>query len=277
MSPAPAGRFRQTPPQARALMIRHLIASPYLRVALVIVAVGCFALPCSGGSTELNAAVSSCESSLSTTVKSSSESGGPFLISGRGMAMLLAIGGAAAITRTIDKDECLGNKIDGSMFDPVVDAGDVFVNGLTAGAGVLGLYAVGGLSGDQRFGAAGGDLAKSLVLTWGSVWTLKVLVDSDRPSGGDFVFPSGHTATAFATAPVLTRYFGWKVGVPAYTLATATALARLEERKHCLADVLVGAALGLVIGSEVASKGGFGVIREHVVVCGRGMGVKVRF
>jgi hypothetical protein len=129
----------------------------------------------------------------------------------------------------------------------------------------------------SRFRAAGEDLSKSLVLTWGSVWTLKLLVDSDRPSGGDFAFPSGHTATAFAMAPVLMKHFGWKAGVPAYTLAAATALARLEERNHRTADVLVGAAIGLVIGSEVTSKGGLRAIREHVAIRGRGLGVQVRF
>jgi membrane-associated phospholipid phosphatase len=193
------------------------------------------------------------------------------------MGLLLAMGGAVVVTRSIDKDQCLGNAVDGSMFDPVVDAGDTFGNGLTAGAAALGFYAAGELFDNQRLSAAGGDLTKSLLVTWGSVWTLKLLVDADRPTGGDHAFPSGHTATSFAVAPVLTKHFGWKVGIPAYTLATATAFARLEERKHCIADVLVGAALGLVIGSEVTSKGGLRTVREHVTVHGRGLGVKVRF
>jgi hypothetical protein len=201
-------------------MIRHLIANPCLHAALAIVVAAGFCLPCSAGSSELNAAVSSFESSQSAAIEPSSESGRLSFVSGRSM-------------------------------------GVPFGNG--------------------RFSAAGKDLTKSLALTWGSVWALKLLVDAGRPTGGDHSFPSGPTATAFAMAPVLTEHFGWKVGVPAYTLAAATAFAHLEEREHRTADVLVGAALGFVIGSEITSKGGLGVIREHVVVCGRGLGVKVRF
>lgn len=258
-------------------MTRHLCLNTCLRVLIVTGVLAGTALPCSAAPPEFNAAVSSFESHESDSYDVASESGRHFLLSGRSMALLLAMGGAAVITRTVDKDQSLRRTVDGSMFDPLVDTGDVFGNGLAAGGAALGLYAAGELFDSGKLSSAGADLSKSLLLTWGSVWTLKLLVDADRPSGGDYAFPSGHTATAFAMAPVLTKHFGWKVGLPVYTLATATAFSRLEEGKHRMADVLVGAALGLVIGSEVTSEGGLRAVREHVAVHGRGLGVKVRF
>ena len=67
-------------------------------------------------------------------------------------------------------------------------------------------------------------------------------------------FPSGHTITAFCFAPVVTRYWGWGAGVPAYLLATLTGLARVEGSHHYLSDVIAGAALGVIIG-ETSSPG----------------------
>ncbi len=246
-------------------------------IAVIVLCLTTAVATCSADLRSVDAAVgpSRVESQYSSDISSGSDK--PFLLSGRSWGILLAMGGAALITRSVEDDSRIGAAVDGSHLDAFVDAGDFFGNGLTAGVGAAGLFTAGRLMGNQRLSAAGGDLGESLLLTWGSVWTLKVLVDSDRPGGGDHAFPSGHTATAFAMAPVLTNHFGWRVGVPAYALATATALARLEERKHCVADVLVGAAIGLVIGSEVTSKSGFRVIRDHIAVHGRGLGLKINF
>jgi membrane-associated phospholipid phosphatase len=73
-----------------------------------------------------------------------------------------------------------------------------------------------------------------------------------RPDGSDNVsFPSGHTASAFATASVLQRHYGWKIGVPAYAFGAYVASARLAADKHHLSDVLMGAGIGLVAGRAV--------------------------
>jgi membrane-associated phospholipid phosphatase len=190
---------------------------------------------------------------------------------------LLGIGGAALISKSFENHDRVATALDGPPFDHVLDVGNTYGDGLTAGIGVLGLLAVGKLSGNEHLMTAGGDLTESLLLTWGSVWAIKVLVHADRPNGGKYSFPSGHTATAFAIAPVLTKHFGWKVGVPAYTLATAAGLARMEDGQHYLADVLFGAAVGLVMGSEVTSKSCLCVVKEHIAVKGRGLGVKFSF
>ena len=68
----------------------------------------------------------------------------------------------------------------------------------------------------------------------------------ERPDGSNTQsFPSGHSASAFATAGVLQRHYGWKVGVPAAVVAAYVATARVHDNKHYLSDVIFGAALGI--------------------------------
>jgi hypothetical protein len=66
--------------------------------------------------------------------------------------------------------------------------------------------------------------------------------------------PSGHTARAFAVASVLTHQFdGWYVSVPAYGVAGSVALERVRSGDHWLTDVVVGGALGYLIGRTVST------------------------
>ena len=39
--------------------------------------------------------------------------------------------------------------------------------------------------------------------------------------------------------------YGWKVGVPAYTVATAISVSRVAENSHWISDVTAGIALGV--------------------------------
>ena len=63
-------------------------------------------------------------------------------------------------------------------------------------------------------------------------------------------FPSGHTSAAFTSATVLTRRWGWKAAIPAYTVATFVGATRLQNL-HYLSDVTFGAALGIASGLAV--------------------------
>jgi undecaprenyl-diphosphatase len=63
--------------------------------------------------------------------------------------------------------------------------------------------------------------------------------------------PSSHTATAFAYASAVAGR--WPVaGLPAAATAVAIAATRVHGRQHHLADVVTGAALGLLVGASVA-------------------------
>ena len=62
---------------------------------------------------------------------------------------------------------------------------------------------------------------------------IKLMTRRERPDeSNNHSFPSGHTASAFASATVLERHFGWQVGVPAYGFATYVGLARMSANKH---------------------------------------------
>ncbi len=80
--------------------------------------------------------------------------------------------------------------------------------------------------------------------------TLKQTTRVERPDGSDNQsFPSGHTATAFMTATMLTKEYGHRspwIGIGAYTTATATGLMRMANNRHWLSDVLTGAGIGIL-------------------------------
>jgi membrane-associated phospholipid phosphatase len=75
--------------------------------------------------------------------------------------------------------------------------------------------------------------------------------DGKHYAGGDS-FPSGHTAIAFAFAHVVAdEYPAWQTKLAVYSLAAATGMERIGGREHFPSDVLVGGALGYLIGGLV--------------------------
>jgi undecaprenyl-diphosphatase len=65
------------------------------------------------------------------------------------------------------------------------------------------------------------------------------------PPTSSWSFPSGHAATAFACATVLSAHATrWRV--PIFALATLIALSRLYNGMHYPTDVLAGALLGVL-------------------------------
>lgn len=113
-------------------------------------------------------------------------------------------------------------------------------------------FAAGRFAPQGRFRAASYDLAQALIVTEIYTGALKYSVGRQRPDGSDQLsFPSGHTSAAFTLATVADRHCGWKVGVPAYLLASGIGLSRVEKNRHYLSDVLAGATLGIVVGRTV--------------------------
>lgn len=81
--------------------------------------------------------------------------------------------------------------------------------------------------------------------TAGATLLLKYTVNETRPNfKNNHSFPSGHSATSFATAAFLQRRYGWKFGAPAYALATYVAWGRVYSKNHHWWDVVAGAAIG---------------------------------
>lgn len=166
-------------------------------------------------------------------------------------ATLMGLGGASAL---------LASRWDGQSIDGIQSMGHTsrFEAGNIAGRFLLqtgagfGVYTIGRLTDNQKLSAVGGDLVRAQILSQGIVQAGKMLTQRQRPDGSNnHSMPSGHTASAFATASVLQRHFGWKVGVPAYGFGAYVAAARMSANKHNLSDVLMGAAIGIAAGRSV--------------------------
>ena len=158
-----------------------------------------------------------------------------------------------ALATTFEDPAATARALDRSPWDQPADLGNVYGNGGVLSAGAAALWAGGVWSHDANVRDAGFDAVRSLGITFGAVAALKLAVRRERPDGGAYSFPSGHTAGAFAVAPVLARHFGRRVAVPAYVLAVMTGMGRLEDRKHFLSDVLFGATIGTAAGLASAS------------------------
>lgn len=130
-----------------------------------------------------------------------------------------------------------GSKMGGAAMVPMV--GVLFVAGRFAPQG--------------RFRSMTYDFAQAMVVNGAYTGLLKYTVKRERPDGSDSLsFPSGHTSTAFSLATIASHHYGWKLGVPAYALASCIGLTRIEQDRHHLSDVIAGATLGLVVGRTVS-------------------------
>ena len=90
--------------------------------------------------------------------------------------------------------------------------------------------------------------------------------------------PSGHTARAFAAASVLAHQADrWYVSVPAYGIATSVALERVRSGDHWMTDVMVGGALGYLIGRSVSSSSGPDEVTYAPIFGTKRVGLSVRF
>lgn len=136
-------------------------------------------------------------------------------------------------------------------------------------AGAAAALALGGVArSDRRMTRTSVRVVEAVVLSEVVIGSIKTLTGRMRPFTGEgphatdplvldgnhdaLSFPSGHTSQAFALATVLARtYDRWYVQVPAYAVATSQAIQRIESGKHWVSDVVVGAALGHLIGRVV--------------------------
>jgi membrane-associated phospholipid phosphatase len=113
-------------------------------------------------------------------------------------------------------------------------------------------YSTGKAFGNKKLAYAGRDIVRAQALSQAMVQTLKYTVRRERPDdSNNQSFPSGHAASGFATATVLHRYYGWKVGAPAYALGGYIALARMSWNRHHASDVVMGAGFGIAAARTV--------------------------
>ena len=115
---------------------------------------------------------------------------------------------------------------------------------------------LGGVDGRSDWGRY---LASSLMaygLMAAIVNPIKYSAKEMRPDGSTAnSFPSGHTATAFASATILHKEYGlthspW-YSIGGYAIATATGVMRVLNNRHWVSDVLAGAGIG-IMSTELA-------------------------
>ena len=135
--------------------------------------------------------------------------------------------------------------------DEALDPGQVVGGSYVQIGGAVATYLTGRLTHSPRVATLGAELVRAQVVNSVLTESIKIAVRRRRPDGTPYSFPSGHTSGTFATATVLQREFGWKVGAPAYALATYVALSRMTENKHYASDLAFGAAIGIVAGRSV--------------------------
>lgn len=90
--------------------------------------------------------------------------------------------------------------------------------------------------------------------------------------------PSGHTARAFAVASVLAHQSGrWYVSVPAYGMAASVGLERVRSGDHWLTDIMVGGALGYLIGRSVSTPRSKTGVQYTPILSTDRVGISLRF
>ena len=166
----------------------------------------------------------------------------------------------------------------GDRLNDVFKAGSHLGSTLVHVGGSFATYTIGRLVGKPNVAELGRDLIRAQLVTGGVTRLLKHTVRRTRPasSGSSRTsFPSGHASGTFASATVLSRHYGWKVGVPAFALASYVGASRVVDNSHFLSDVVFGAALGMTAGRAVTFERGATRLQVSPMAVPRGIGVLV--
>ncbi len=125
-----------------------------------------------------------------------------------------------------------------------------------------GLYVLGRFTHDEHKRETGLLAAEAAINTLAVDYALKYSFQRERPlednyrgrfwqSGGDS-FPSIHSAVAWSAASVIAHeYPGTLPTILSYGLAAAISASRVSSKQHFPSDVLVGSAIGWLVGEEV--------------------------
>ena len=116
----------------------------------------------------------------------------------------------------------------------------------------LSLWTLGRATGNAGLRETGAELTRTLTLTQLAVGPVKLVTRRKRPDGSNRLsFPSGHTANAFAVARLIQRKYDMPLALPLYILGGFTGAGRVAGGHHYMSDVVMGAAVGIIVGSSV--------------------------
>jgi membrane-associated phospholipid phosphatase len=172
-------------------------------------------------------------------------------------ALVLGAGAGAAGIGHIWDDDLAGEIETNVTLNNAMEPGHTYGSFSVQAVVGVGMYTGGWLAKRGRLATAGADIMRSQILSQVYVQAIKYTAQRERPDGSNTQsFPSGHSASAFATAGVLQRHYGWKVGVPATLVAGYVATARVHDNKHYLSDVIFGGAMGIAAERTVTLHAG---------------------
>jgi membrane-associated phospholipid phosphatase len=178
--------------------------------------------------------------------------------------VILGAGAAAALlVHPIDHDvnaHLVGSKAIDRLWKPGKIIGSAGAQAaLSLGLYFGGRYLVPAVEGEPRtnkWSHLGYDLLRAQILSQALIQGTKIAVRRDRPTGECCAFPSGHAASAFATASVLERHLGYRAAWPTVVAATYVATSRLHDNRHFISDVIFGSAIGMATGWTVVGRHG---------------------
>jgi hypothetical protein len=168
-------------------------------------------------------------------------------------------------------------KLQNSSLNSKASTASTGLTGALAAAPVA-IYAIGALRHDDHATETGILGGEAMVDSLAVSEVLKAATMRERPTvdsakgeffqtgvGLDSSFPSNHAIVAWSSAAVMaSEYDGWMTQIATYGLATGVSVTRVLARQHFPSDVLVGSAVGWMIGRYVAHK------RGHTGWAGRG-------
>ena len=194
---------------------------------------------------------------------------------------ILGLGlGSSGVLRLLD-DEVIASRINGQLYqggalDSAFETGEILGGAVVQFGAAFAAYGIGKVAGRSGMSELGRDLLRVQLLSGGMTQLLKYTVRRRRPDGSNRAsFPSGHASGTFATATVLHRRYGPKVGITAIAVASYVAASRLSENKHHLSDVAFGAAIGLAAGRVVTVDRGSTRFEVAPIALAGGGGVQV--
>jgi membrane-associated phospholipid phosphatase len=164
-------------------------------------------------------------------------------------AIIAAIGGSAALVgHHGDRTAATSGWGNEEAYEP----GNIVGSFAAQVGGAFLTYGLGRVTNSPRTARVGAELFRAQMISQGTAQAIKFTASRTRPDASDdHSFPSGHSASAFATATVLQKEFGWKAGIPAFAVAGWVAASRVQMQRHYLSDVLAGATVGILAGRSV--------------------------
>ena len=180
------------------------------------------------------------------------------------LAYLIPLGLATTVTMTVDHQAMSSSRLnDASLNSHAATASNGLLGGFVVAP--VAIYSLGYIHHDDHATETGILAGEAMVDSLVVDEVLKVATMRERPTldgakgkffqssvGLDSSFPSTHSIIAWSSVAVIaTEYPGPLTKISAYGLATGLSISRVLAKQHFPSDVLVGSAVGWLVGRYV--------------------------